>query len=94
VGAHYDRGVALVDLGKTDDAVAEFKSVEGLASGKNRRPQSVALWGIADAYGRAGRCDDARPAYEAYARFMEQEDKAGAEMARRYASSCVSPARP
>jgi Flp pilus assembly protein TadD len=37
----------------------------------------------------AGRCAEAREAFEQYATFVEQDDQPSANMARRYAAQCT-----
>jgi len=85
----YDRGSALAALARTDDAVEAFLRAE-LRFGDAEDPlgRSVAIWGRARALAEAGRCADARPAFEQYAAFVRAGDPRAAEMAVAYARSC------
>jgi hypothetical protein len=89
---HYDRGCALRGLKRTDEAVAELRRAQVLFGDRDRWGRSVALWGEADAFREAGRCPEARRAFDSYASFVQGPDPASAELARQYASECV-PAR-
>jgi hypothetical protein len=86
---HYDRGAALTDLGRTDEAVASFQSAQQLFSTADAWGKSISMYGQANALAQAGRCAEATTAYEAYARYVEQADPSSAALARRYATNCV-----
>ena len=88
--AHYDRGSALVDLGRIDEAVAELKVAERSFSPADAWGKSIAIYGRANALAQAGRCSEAQPVFEQYAVFVERSDIRAAEMARGYAKACVS----
>jgi tetratricopeptide (TPR) repeat protein len=67
----YNRGVALGELGKTDEAVAAFVAAER-AFGDDEaghHGRAVAIYGRGRALARAGRCAEARRACEEYATF-------------------------
>jgi predicted Zn-dependent protease len=87
--SHYDRGAALTELGRTDDAVASFDAAQRSFSTADAWGKSIAMYGRADALSRAGRCTAARASYENYATFIERVDPAAAGLARRYATNCV-----
>lgn len=74
----YNRGVALSEIGRTDDAVRAFEAAEArfasdegaLRSGKSsasRWGKSIAVYGRARALDNAGRCLEASKAYREYA---------------------------
>lgn len=86
--AHYDRAAALADLGRVDDAVAEFKVAQRSFSDADAWGRSIAIYGRANTLAQAGRCSEAQPAFEEYAVFVERSDPKGAEMARGYAKNC------
>jgi len=86
--AHYDRAAALTDLGRVDEAVAEFKVAQTSFSAQDPWGRSIAIYGRANALAQAGRCGEARPAFEEYAVFVERSDPPGAGLARSYATQC------
>ncbi len=51
----------------------------------------VTTWGRARAFSLAGRCPEARAAFEHYAALARPSDPDGAEMAARYAAACARP---
>jgi tetratricopeptide (TPR) repeat protein len=91
--SHYDRAAALSDLGRTDEAVAQYEVAQRSFSTQDAWGKSIAMYGKANALSRVGRCDEAKPAYEAYASFVERSDPGAAGLARRYAADC-QPRRP
>jgi tetratricopeptide (TPR) repeat protein len=88
--AHYDRGAALTDLGRVDDAVAAFKTAERSFSAADAWGRSIAVYGQANVLSQAGRCSEARPAFEQYAVLVERSDPGSARMARSYANNCLA----
>ncbi|HXU83469.1 MAG TPA: hypothetical protein VN914_18885 [Polyangia bacterium] len=86
--AHYRRAAALSDLHRTDEAVAEYKVAEQAFAGVDERGQSLALYGRANTLAQAGRCGEAQPVFEQYARLVEKKDAKGAAQAREMASGC------
>jgi tetratricopeptide (TPR) repeat protein len=87
---YYDRADALTELRRTDEAVSSYQEAEKRFTGENQSwGRSIAIYGEAHALSEAGRCDDARSAYERYASYVEKADARSAEMARRYAKACV-----
>lgn len=85
----YNRGVALSELGRTDDAVRAFASAESAftaaARDGARSPNqtksdrwgvSIAVYGRARALDNAGRCAEAAKAYRAYAALAPGRDQA------------------
>jgi tetratricopeptide (TPR) repeat protein len=86
--AHYNRGAALTDLGRTNEAVAAFRVAQRSFSREDAWGKSIAMYGQANALAQAGRCAEARPFFEAYAAYVERVDGPAAGMARRYAREC------
>jgi Flp pilus assembly protein TadD len=91
--AHYDKAAALVNVGRLDEGVAEFRVAQNSFSASDPWGRSVAIYGRANALAQAGRCDEARPAFEEYAAFVEPSDPRSAALARGYAGNCVPRAR-
>ena len=85
---HYDRAAALADLGRVDEAVAEYKVAQQTFSDADAWGRSLTMYGRANVLAQAGRCPEARAAYEEYATFVERTDPHGADLARRYAQEC------
>jgi len=90
--AHYRRAAALSEQHRTDEAVAEYKVAEEAFAGVDERGRSLAIYGRAFTLDQAGRCGEARPAYEQYARLVEKRDAKGAAQARQYAERCQASA--
>ena len=67
----YNRGVALAELGRTDEAIAAFAAAERSfgTDDMSRHGRAVAIYGRARALKKAGRCPEARRACDEYARF-------------------------
>ena len=88
--AYYDRAEALQNLKRTDEAVTTYREAQRrFATGNESWGRSVALYGEARAFADAGRCADARDAYERYATFVQASDPNSAQMARRYGKDCT-----
>jgi Flp pilus assembly protein TadD len=85
---YYNKGMALAQLGETDGALAALFAAEQHFAQTDRWGRSVAIYGRAHALKMAGRCAEARQAYEEYAAFVGKEDPEGAAIARRYAADC------
>jgi tetratricopeptide (TPR) repeat protein len=84
-----DRGAALAGLDRTDEAVEAFKRAELRFSERHDTVgRSSAVWGRAHALDEAGRCDEARRAYQDFERLMRETDPHAAEKAAAYAGSC------
>ncbi|MBX3193427.1 MAG: hypothetical protein KF819_40975 [Labilithrix sp.] len=86
--ARYARAAALRGLGRTDAAVAEFRAAEARFENVDRHGQAISIYGRARALDDVGRCDEAKMAYDDFARFMSLSDPAAAAMARAYANEC------
>ena len=95
---YYNKGMALAQLGETDGALAALFAAEQHFSANDRWGRSVAIYGRAHTLRMAGRCVEARQAYEEYASFVGKDDPQGATLARRYAADCraatAAPAEP
>ena len=91
---YYNKGMALAELGETDAAIAALFAAEQRFSPADRWARSVAIYGRAQAFNRAGRCVEAVQAFADYARFVGKDDPRSAEMARRYAVNCQTPRAP
>ena len=89
---HYNKGMALAQLGETDAALAALFAAEQRFAKTDRWGRSVAIYGRAHALSRAGRCPEAVQAYAEYATFVSKDDPPSAELARRYAMHCRTPA--
>jgi tetratricopeptide (TPR) repeat protein len=87
----YGRGMALLALGQTDQAVASLGEAERRFGPNDRWGRSVAIFGRAHALAQAGRCAEAQQAYEQYAAFVESLAPDSARLARRYAAECKPP---
>jgi len=85
---YYDKGMALAALDETDAAIAALNAAEQRFTPSDRWGRSVAMYGRANAFTRAGRCVEAVQAFSDYAAFVQKDDPQSAEMARRYAMNC------
>jgi len=85
----YERAAAFSGLRRTDEAVEVFKRAElRFRDAGDDAGHSVAIWGRARALYQAGRCAEARSAYEEYAAFVRQADPGAAEMALATSDTC------
>jgi len=89
---YYNKGMALAELGETDAAIAALFAAEQRFAPTDRWARSVAIYGRAQAFNRAGRCVEAVQAFADYAQFVGKEDPGSAQMARRYAVNCQTAA--
>jgi tetratricopeptide (TPR) repeat protein len=92
--AHYDRAVALGALEHPDAASRAYEAALKLFGDHDPRGRALALYGRANAFDRAGRCDEARSAYGAYADEVRGSDPAAASRALAYAGACHAPGTP
>jgi tetratricopeptide (TPR) repeat protein len=86
---YYDKGMALARLGQTDAAVASLTAAEEHFARDDRWGIGITKFGRGHVLAQAGRCAEARDAFEQYASFVEQDDQPSANMARRYAAQCT-----
>ena len=91
---YYSKGMALARLGQTDAAVSALSAAELRFSTADPWGRSVAIYGRAHTLAAAGRCAEARQAFEQYASFVEERAPNSAVMARRYATECLAPVTP
>jgi tetratricopeptide (TPR) repeat protein len=88
---HYDRAMALAQIGEIDRALESFAAAEQRFAANDRWGISVAIYGRAHALSQAGRCDQARQAFDAYASLVREQDPKSAAMAERYGANCRPP---
>jgi tetratricopeptide (TPR) repeat protein len=91
---YYNKGMALARLGQTDAAISALSTAELRFSTADPWGRSVAIYGRAHTLAAAGRCAEARQAFEQYASFVEERAPDSAVLARRYANECRAPATP
>jgi len=80
----YNRGVALADLRRTDEAATAFDAAK--TRFHDDKDRAIAVYGKARAYHDALRCADAWSAYREYGTLAQPAD---AELAITYARDCV-----
>ena len=85
---YYNKGMALSALGQVNAAVAALTEAEQRFVGNDLWGKSVAIYGRAHTLSQAGRCAEAREAFEQYASLVEPHDAEAAQLARRYATHC------
>lgn len=84
-----DRASAFVALQRTDEAVFTYRrAAQRFAEVGDAAGRDQALWGAAHALDVAGRCSEAKRAYDEYARFVRPIDPFAAQMAATYAGRC------
>jgi tetratricopeptide (TPR) repeat protein len=88
---YYNRGDVLASLHRLDDAVEAFRRAESQSPDADVWGKSVAIWGQANVFRQAGRCQEAAPIFERYASLVEKLDREAATLARAYAKSCTPP---
>ncbi len=81
---HYVRGSACLSLRRIDDALASLRDAERRSPASDPWGKSVAIWGQANVFEEAGRCQEATPIYGRYAAFVEHLDPTAAALAREY----------
>jgi Flp pilus assembly protein TadD len=91
---YYSKGMALARIGQTDSALSALSTAETRFSTTDAWGRSVAIYGRANTLARAGRCAEARQAFEQYAKFVEERAPNSAALARRYETECRAPASP
>ncbi len=89
--SQYDRGVALAGLHRTDEALGAFETAEQrfVEAGEAARGRPLVEWSVARALSEAGRCDDARRTFAAFARLVRESDPKSADMAVEAAGDCT-----
>jgi tetratricopeptide (TPR) repeat protein len=90
----YSRGMALASLGQTDQAITALGQAEQAFGPNDPWGRSIAMWGQAHTFAQAGRCNEARAAFNRYAAFVASYDNSKADLALRYAAECQGPVLP
>jgi hypothetical protein len=88
---YYDKGMALAREGEVNGAVAALLAAEQHFSSSDRWGRSVAVFGRAHTLAEAGRCDEARAAFQEYMSLVRGDPEAVA-LASRYSRDCRPPA--
>jgi tetratricopeptide (TPR) repeat protein len=85
--AYYNKAMALAQQGETDGALAAFVAAEQHFSPTDRWGRGVTAFGRAHTLAMAGRCTEARQAFNAYAA-LRSDDPDAAKLANRYSNDC------
>src|SRR4051794_32725132 len=88
---YYDKGMALARLGEINGALAALLASEQHFAPGDRWGRSVAVFGRAHTLAEAGRCDEARAAFQEYMSVARGDPDAVA-LASRYSRDCRPPA--
>ena len=91
--AHYDKGMALARVGEINGALAALLAAEHHFASYDRWGRSVAVFGRAHTLAEAGRCEEARAAFQEYMSLVRGDPDAVA-LAQRYSRDCRPPAPP
>jgi tetratricopeptide (TPR) repeat protein len=86
--AHYHRAAALTDLRRYDDAIASYERAGPFFPKEDVWGRSVALWGRARTLREAGRCDEAKSAFNEYIALVAARDQGAANQAYDQAAAC------
>jgi tetratricopeptide (TPR) repeat protein len=84
----YNRGIALADLGRTDEALASLRQAELRFAPADVHDRSVATYGRAVALERAGRCQEERAELDHYASLVGRTGPALAQNAAAHLRFC------
>jgi hypothetical protein len=88
---YYDKGMALARVGEINGALGALLAAEQHFAPGDRWGRSVAVFGRAHTLAEAGRCDDARAAFQEYMSLV-RGDPAAVALASRYSRDCRPPA--
>jgi len=88
---YYDKGMALARVGEINGAVAALLTAEQHFAPGDQWGRSVAVFGRAHTLAEAGRCDEARAAFQEYMSIVRGNPDAVA-LASRYSRDCRPPA--
>jgi tetratricopeptide (TPR) repeat protein len=88
---YYEKGMALARVGEVNGALAALLAAEQHFSPSDRWGRSVAVFGRAHTLAEAGRCDEARAAFQEYMSLVRGDADAVA-LASRYSRDCRPPA--
>ena len=86
--SYYGKAMALSELGQVDAAAAAFQESERRFLPGDFWGKSVALYGRGHAYAQAGRCAEARKAFDEYAALVGGYDGKSVELVHRYVDEC------
>jgi tetratricopeptide (TPR) repeat protein len=86
---HYDRAVALGDLGRVDEAIKEYATAESKFSPADTWGRSVAIYGRANLLANHSRCAEAQAAFNDYEGYVATlNDPSAVAQARSTAAEC------
>jgi len=85
---YYNKAMTLGELGRVDEAAAAFREAEGHYFPGDLWGKSVAVYGRANTYAQAGRCAEAKQAYDDYASLVWQYDPKSTDLVRQYEAEC------
>ena len=89
---HYNKGVALFSLNRTDAGVTELRKAEQNFPAEDVWGRSVAVYQRAIKLQQAQRCGEANQAFNEYASIVRDRDPAAAQLAMNYeANGCIIP---
>ncbi len=88
---YYEKGMALARVGEINGALAALLAAEQHFAPSDRWGRSVAVFGRAHTLAEAGRCDEARAAFQEYMSLVRGDADAVA-LASRYSRDCRPPA--
>jgi Flp pilus assembly protein TadD len=88
---YYDKGMALARVGDVNGAVASLLAAEQHFAPGDQWGRSVAVFGRAHTLAEAGRCEEARAAFQEYMSIVRGDPEAVA-LASRYSRDCRPPA--
>ena len=89
--AHYVRAAALVHLARLDEALTEFRLAEQNFPREDRWSRSIAIWGRANVFHQAGRCDESKAVLAEYLKLVGNDDRPAAELAQKEIDGCRAP---
>jgi Flp pilus assembly protein TadD len=88
---YYDKGMALARVGEINGALGALLAAEQHFAPGDRWGRSVAVFGRAHTLAEAGRCEEARAAFQEYMSLVRGDPEAVA-LASRYSRDCRPPA--
>jgi tetratricopeptide (TPR) repeat protein len=86
--AHYDRAVALGEMGRVNEAVTEYQAAQVRYAANDTWGRSVAIYGRAHLLADHGRCGEAKTAFQQYIDFVGGADPRGVAEARSASEAC------
>lgn len=91
---YYNKAMTLGELGRVDEAAAAFREAERRYFPADLWGRSVAVYGRANTYAQAGRCAEAKQAYEEYVSLIANYDPKSVDVVRQYGADCRARLRP